>query len=209
LENWVYTDKVKQHFMNPKNILNCSPEEYNADGIGVVGSPACGDMMGIYIKVKDSKIIDMKWKTYGCASAIASTSALSEMVTRNGGMELEKAYKIKPEDIIKELGELPSHKIHCSVLGDKALRAAIDDYFNRLGKENPYKEKKSSQVVCECFNITEDDIKMEVLEGALNFETLQERTKIGTNCGKCIEKAKQTLEKYVNMYYKEKTYKPQ
>jgi len=66
--------------MNPKNILNCSPEEYNADGIGVVGSPACGDMMGIYIKVKDSKIIDMKWKTYGCASAIASTSALSEMV---------------------------------------------------------------------------------------------------------------------------------
>lgn len=206
---WVYTEQVKQHFLNPKNILIISEEEYKPDGVGIVGSPACGDMMMIFIKVKDEKIYDMKWKTYGCASAIASTSALSEMVTKNGGMHLKDAYKITPEDIIKELGQLPSNKIHCSVLGDKALRAAIDDYFKRKNQENPYKENISSPLVCECFEITEEDIKMEILEGATNFETLQQRTKIGTNCGKCIPKAKKILEKYLNQYYKDNVYIPQ
>jgi len=205
---WVYTEQVKQHFLNPKNILTISEEEYKPDGVGIVGSPACGDMMMIFIKVKDERIYDMKWKTYGCASAIASTSALSEMVTRNSGMHIKDAYKIKPEDIIKELGQLPSHKIHCSVLGDKALRAAIEDYYRRRNEQNPYKEKTTSPVVCECFQITEEDIKMEVLEGATNFETLQERTKIGTNCGKCIPKAKEVLNKFVKQYYKDKVYIP-
>ncbi len=205
---WVYTEQVKQHFLNPKNILTISEEEYKPDGVGIVGSPACGDMMMIFIKVKDEKIYDMKWKTYGCASAIASTSALSEMVTKNGGMLIKEAYKIKPEDIIKELGQLPSNKIHCSVLGDKALRAAIEDYYKRQNKENPYREKTTSAVICNCFNITEDDIKMEVLEGATNFETLQARTKIGTNCGKCIDKAKEVMEKFVNQYYKSNVYIP-
>lgn len=205
---WVYTEQVKQHFLNPKNILTISEEEYKPDGVGIVGSPACGDMMMIFIKVKDEKIYDMKWKTYGCASAIASTSALSEMVTKNGGMLIKEAYKIKPEDIIKELGQLPSNKIHCSVLGDKALRAAIEDYYKRQNKENPYREKTTSAVICNCFNITEDDIKMEVLEGATNFETLQARTKIGTNCGKCIEKAKEVMEKFINQYYKSNVYIP-
>lgn len=205
---WVYTEQVKQHFLNPKNILTISEEEYKPDGVGIVGSPACGDMMMIFVKVKDEKIYDMKWKTYGCASAIASTSALSEMVTKNGGMLIKEAYKIKPEDIIKELGQLPSNKIHCSVLGDKALRAAIEDYYKRQNKENPYREKTTSAVICNCFNITEDDIKMEVLEGATNFETLQARTKIGTNCGKCIDKAKEVMEKFVNQYYKSNVYIP-
>lgn len=205
---WVYTEQVKQHFLNPKNILTISEEEYKPDGVGIVGSPACGDMMMIFVKVKDEKIYDMKWKTYGCASAIASTSALSEMVTKNGGMLIKEAYKIKPEDIIKELGQLPSNKIHCSVLGDKALRAAIEDYYKRQNKENPYREKTTSAVICNCFNITEDDIKMEVLEGATNFETLQSRTKIGTNCGKCIDKAKEVMEKYIKQYYKNNVYIP-
>ncbi|MFN3410926.1 MAG: iron-sulfur cluster assembly scaffold protein [Exilispira sp.] len=207
--SWIYTEQVKMHFLNPKNILTISEEEYKPDGVGIVGSPACGDMMMIFIKVKDEKIYDMKWKTYGCASAIASTSALSEMVTRNGGMYLKDAYRIKPEDIIRELGQLPSNKIHCSVLGDKALRAAIEDYYKRQNQENPYREKTSSPVVCECFQITEEDIKMEVLEGATNFETLQERTKIGTNCGKCITKTREVLNRYVEQYYKEKVYIPE
>lgn len=206
---WVYTEQVKQHFLNPKNILTTTEDEYKPDGVGIVGSPACGDMMMIFIKVKDEKIYDMKWKTYGCASAIASTSALSEMVTKDGGMHLKDAYKITPEDIIKQLGQLPSHKIHCSVLGDKALRAAIDDYFKRKNQENPYKEKATSPIICECFQISEEDIKMEVLEGATNFETLQQRTKIGTNCGKCIPKAKEVLDKFINQYYKDKIYIPQ
>ncbi|MCX8058111.1 MAG: iron-sulfur cluster assembly scaffold protein [Spirochaetes bacterium] len=208
MDRWIYSEKVKEHFTNPKNILEIPEDEYKADGVGIVGSPACGDMMAVYIKVKDDKIIDFKWKTFGCASAIASTSALSIMVTQNGGMRLEDAYKITPEDIIKYLGGLPSHKIHCSVLGDKALKAAINDYYKKNGLENPFIENKS-EVVCECFNITDEDIRMEVLEGAKTFEILQERTKIGTNCGKCVAKAKERVSFYVKKYYNEEIYKPE
>ncbi len=123
--DWVYTEKVKEHFMNPQNVLE-NPDDYEADGEGLVGNIKCGDQMIMWIKVDKDKgvITDCKWKTYGCASAIASTSILSEMVK---GMTLEEAYNISPKDITKELGGLPEHKVHCSVLGDKALRAAIND----------------------------------------------------------------------------------
>ncbi|TYB30486.1 MAG: iron-sulfur cluster assembly scaffold protein [Candidatus Mcinerneyibacterium aminivorans] len=205
---WVYSDKVKNHFTNPKNILEVDEKEYDYDGKGQVGSPACGDMMVVYIKVENQKIKDFKWKTFGCASAIASTSVLSEMVTRNGGMSLEKAYEITPEQIIENLEGLPANKIHCSVLGDKALRAAIDDYFKKQEKKNPYKDE-DVEIVCECFNISKEDIRMEVLEGATNFSILQARTKIGTQCGKCIDKTKKLLKEYVDKYYKEKIYNPE
>jgi NifU-like protein len=131
-KGWLYSDKVKEHFFNPQNIFKTNQEEIDfekeADGIGEVGSPACGDVMKMYIKVKDNKITACKWKTFGCASAIASTSILSEMVI---GMTLEDAKKITPQDIVKELGGLPARKIHCSVLGDQALRKAIDDYESK------------------------------------------------------------------------------
>lgn len=130
-ESWLYSDEVKTHFFNPKNIMTEEAEKgYKADSVGMVGSPACGDMMKIWIKVdkKTKKIKDLKWRTYGCASAIAATSMLSVMVLENGGMTLEKAEKITPQDILKRLGGLPEIKIHCSVLGDQALRAAIEDY---------------------------------------------------------------------------------
>ncbi|MBT4651712.1 iron-sulfur cluster assembly scaffold protein [Candidatus Woesearchaeota archaeon] len=126
---WLYSDEVKKHFFDPRNIFKTDEEaeeyEKSADGIGEVGSPACGDVMRFYIKVKDGKITECRFKTFGCASAIASTSVLSEMVI---GMKLEDAKKIKPQDILKKLGGLPPRKVHCSVLGDKALRAAIADY---------------------------------------------------------------------------------
>jgi len=134
---WVYTDIVKDHFFNPRNFLQHGQEEgYQADGVGRVGSPACGDEMVIWIKIKDNpsmdsgqaKIIDCKWQTFGCGSAIASTSILSEMVLENGGMTIEQALKIRPQDILERLGGLPARKIHCSVLGDQALRAAIEDW---------------------------------------------------------------------------------
>ncbi len=203
---WNYSQKVKEHFMNPHNVLSVSEEEFNADGIGYVGSPACGDMMKIYIKVKDDRIIDLKWQTFGCASAIGSTSVLSDIVTDNGGMHLDEAYKITPEDIIKELGGLPSNKIHCSVLGDKALREAINDYYRKSGQENKIPHDTGDRIVCECLNVSENDIRMEVLEGVKDFAVLQERTKVGTGCGKCIDEVKKILALYVEKYYKNEIY---
>ena len=197
---WNYSDRVKEHFLHPQNILQVSEEEYNADGIGYVGSPACGDMMKIFIKVKDNRIIDLKWQTFGCASAIGSTSMLSVMVTQNGGLTLENALKITPEDIIKELGGLPSNKIHCSVLGDKALRDAIIDYYKKSGQIDKI-PKNEAKIVCECLGITDEDIRMEVLEGVKDFHTLQERTKVGTGCGKCIANVKNILDDFVAQYY--------
>jgi len=137
---WVYSKKVKEHFFHPKNLL-LDEKGYKADGIGTVGSPACGDVMSIWIKVdkKTGKITGCKWRTFGCASAIASTSMLSVMVTEKGGMEIEKATKIKPEQIIEKLGGLPDRKFHCSVLGHLALREAIDNYLKR----HKYARKKA------------------------------------------------------------------
>lgn len=133
-EQWLYTEKVKEHFFHPRNIFrsNEEAEQYalEADGIGQVGSPACGDVMKMYIKVnkKNKTINECKWQTFGCASAIASTSILSEMVI---GKTLEEAKKIIPQDIVKALSSLPARKIHCSVLGDQALRKAIKDYEDK------------------------------------------------------------------------------
>ncbi|PIT90544.1 MAG: hypothetical protein COU22_01605, partial [Candidatus Komeilibacteria bacterium CG10_big_fil_rev_8_21_14_0_10_41_13] len=102
---WMYSDKVKEHFFNPKHFTTQAPEDY--DGCGLVGSPACGDLMKFWIKVRDEKIVDVKWQTFGCASAIASTSALAEMLLENGGTMIEEALKIKPQDIMERLGGLP------------------------------------------------------------------------------------------------------
>lgn len=204
--SWNYSDKVKEHFLNPHNVLSITEKEYKPDGIGFVGSPACGDVMKIFIKVKNNRIIDLKWQTFGCASAIGSTSILSDMVTKNGGITLEKAYKIKPDDIIKELGGLPSNKIHCSVLGDKALQAAINDYYKRTGQLDKIPHDDKDRIVCKCLNVSENDIKMEVLEGVKDFHTLQQRTKAGTGCGKCIDEVKKVLDYYVKKYYKDEIY---
>jgi len=124
-EEWLYSKKVKEHFFHPKNVLTDGLKERDFDAVGEVGSPACGDVMQIWIKVRGGKIADLKWKTFGCASAIASTSILSEMAI---GKTLSSAYKITAQDIVKSLGGLPRRKIHCSILGDQALRAAIDNY---------------------------------------------------------------------------------
>ena len=134
-KSWFYTKTVKDHFFKPKNIFKTKAEaaKYKADGVGVVGSPACGDVMRMWIKIDKEKdrITDCRWMTFGCASAIASTSMLSVIITEKGGMKLDKALKIKPQDIVKRLGNLPAIKYHCSVLGDQALKAAINDYFKK------------------------------------------------------------------------------
>lgn len=125
--NWLYTDTVKDHFFHPRNIQIGEPRPGEFNGMGTVGSPVCGDMMTMWLKIdpRSKRIKKCVWKTFGCASAIASTSILSVMVKN---MTIDQAIKIKPRDIIKKLGGLPPRKVHCSVLGDQALRAAIEDY---------------------------------------------------------------------------------
>lgn len=195
---WVYTEKLKEHFINPRNVLY-DGEDYKEDGKGIVGNIKCGDEMMMLIKVDKEKgiITDCKWRTYGCASAIASTSVLSEMVK---GKTLDEAYKITPKDIAKELGSLPEHKIHCSVLGHKALRAAINDYYIRNNMPERVK-KEEARVVCQCMNITDLEIEHAVLDGVRTFIELQERTKIGTVCGKCKDEATKLIEEYKKKYF--------
>lgn len=127
--SWLYSDVVKDHFLNPRNIL-IDDATYESDGVGIVGSPACGDMMVVWIKVdkNTNRIAECKWRTFGCASAIASTSMMSIMATENGGMTLRDAKRLMPEAILERLGGLPDRKYHCSVLGHQALREAVLDF---------------------------------------------------------------------------------
>lgn len=124
-EGWVYSEVVKEHFLNPLNFLMGDENKYEHDAEGIVGNPICGDQMKMFIRVENDKIVDVKWKTYGCASAIASTSALSELAK---GKTLDEALKIGPEEIAEFLGGLPQHKFHCSVLGHEALAEAVKNY---------------------------------------------------------------------------------
>ncbi len=196
--DWLYTEKVKDHFMHPRNLL-MDESSFAADGRGVIGNIKCGDEMVVLIKVDKEKgvITDCKWKTYGCASAIASTSVLSEMAI---GKTLDQAYQISSHDIARELGSLPEHKIHCSVLGDKALRAAIEDYYQRNGMTDKIKSQKE-HIICQCLGITDADIENAVLEGVRDYLQLQEHTKIGTVCGKCKDKSIQVMEQYIQKYF--------
>lgn len=120
----VYSEKVMEHFMHPRNV----GEIENPDGIGEVGNPVCGDMMTFYIKVKDNRIEDVKFKTFGCGAAIAVSSIVSEMAI---GKTLEEARKITPQLVADELQGLPKNKFHCSNLGAQALNKAIDDYRSK------------------------------------------------------------------------------
>lgn len=127
-QEWVYTEKVKDHFLNPRNFLMGDESKFDYDAMGLVGNPICGDQMKMYIKIKNDRIFDIRWKTYGCASAIASTSALSELAK---GKTLDQALEISAKDIDNFLGNLPKHKFHCSILGHDALRDAINNYRSK------------------------------------------------------------------------------
>ena len=196
--DWLYTEKVRDHFVNPRNVL-FDEREYEYDGMGITGNIKCGDQMIVFIQVDKEKqiITDCKWKTYGCASALASTSMLSEMVK---GMDLDKAFNLTPKDIAEELGGLPENKIHCSVLGDKALRLAISDYYEKDGQADKV-VKDEAQIVCECMEVTDHEIEEAVLEGVRTMLELQEKTKLGTTCGECKPEAKILMEEYIKKYF--------
>jgi nitrogen fixation NifU-like protein len=120
----MYSEKVMEHFMNPRNV----GEMDNPDGIGHVGNPVCGDIMELYIKVKDGIIVDARFKTFGCGAAIATSSMVTELVK---GKSVEEALKISNRAVAEALGGLPPIKMHCSVLAEEALKSAIDDYLNK------------------------------------------------------------------------------
>lgn len=179
---WEYTDKVRDHFMNPRNV----GEIPDADGVGEVGSLACGDALKLYIKLgADGRISDAKFKTFGCASAIASSSALTEMIK---GMTLEEAEKVTNEDIANALGGLPKEKMHCSVMGREALEAAIANY---RGVPLPMAE---GEVVCECFGVTDLEIRRAIQESKLkSVEEITNFTKAGGGCGRCVDRLEEIL----------------
>lgn len=198
---WVYTDLVKEHFFHPQNLVMGEPPK-DFDGVGMVGSPACGDAMKIWIKVDQAadKITDLKWQTFGCASAIGSTSMLSVVVTENGGMSLEDALKLRPQDIMARLGGLPVRKVHCSVLGDKALRSAINDYFRRSGQTTRLVDE-GKKIVDKVLKIYDKDIEEAVLEGARTLEEVQKKTKVGTGDPSCLPEVEQLIRFYLEKYY--------
>ncbi len=174
---WNYTEKVLDHFRNPRNVGKVE----NPDGTGTVGSLACGDSLTLTFKLDDEgRIADVKFQTFGCASDIASSSALTELVK---GKTLEEAEKITNKEIADYLGGLPAQKMHCSVMGREALEAAIRNY--RTG-ETVVRDLKEEKIVCKCFNVSEEEIERVVTEN--NLSTVEEVTdycKAGGACGQC------------------------
>jgi NifU-like protein len=171
---WDYTEKVREHFLNPRNVGVVE----NANGIGEVGSLSCGDALKLTIRVSESDIIeDAKFQTFGCASAIASSSALTEMVK---GLKLDEAAKITNDDIADFLGGLPKEKIHCSVMGRDGLERAIADFRGEVVKES------QGNIVCECFGVTDLEIERAVKEdGLTTIDQVIHHLKAGGGCGKC------------------------
>lgn len=181
---WEYTDKVKEHFLNPRNV----GEIEDPDGVAEVGSIACGDALKFTFKLDENKKIkDAKFKTFGCASAIASASALTEMVK---GKTLEEARNISNKDIADFLGGLPEEKMHCSVLGQQALEMAIQSV---KGAPEP---EPGSQIICECFGITDREIEKAVRENGLTtVEQVTNYTKAGGGCGNCQDKIRAIIDR--------------
>ncbi len=171
---WEYTDKVKDHFLNPRNVGVIE----DADGIGEVGSLACGDALTLYIKLDENEdIADAKFQTFGCASAIASSSALTEMLK---GLSLDEAGNITNDDIADFLGGLPKEKMHCSVMGRDALEKAIGQYKGQAEK------KVEGEIVCECFGVTDIEIERVVRENHLtSIGDVTDYVKAGGGCEKC------------------------
>lgn len=174
---WNYSEKVMEHFLKPRNV----GELEGANAIGETGSLNCGDALKLYLKVNENeRIIDASFMTFGCASAVASSSALTEIIK---GMTLDDAAKITNDDIADYLGGLPKEKMHCSVMGQAALKKAIANFRGVQILEKP------GELICECFDVTDleiiDAVKKHGLE---NTEDVTNYLKAGGGCGKCLDK---------------------
>lgn len=193
---WDYSDKVIDHYRNPRNVGKID----NADAIGEAGSLTCGDSLKIYLKIKDGVVTDAKFQTFGCGSAVASSSILTEMII---GKTIDEVKKITNKDIADELGGLPPEKMHCSVMGYEALEDALKNYDDYTDLDDIRNEdaanKQREKIVCTCFGITEnviwDAIKM---NGLKTVEEITNYTKAGGACGKC----KGLIQDIIDTYYK-------
>ncbi len=191
---WEYTDKVKEHFMSPRNVGTID----DANGIGDVGSLSCGDALRLFLKIENDIIVDAKFQTFGCASAIASSSALTEMII---GKPVTEAEKITNKDIAAYLGGLPKEKIHCSVMGEEALEAAIKSYRG----EPVTAHEEHGEVVCHCFGITKEQIEKAVKEHNIeNAEDVSYYIKAGGGCGNCLDR----IDEIITDVRQENTKKP-
>jgi len=189
---WDYSEKVLDHYRNPRNVGKID----NADLIGEAGSLACGDSLKLYLKLDGNKIVDAKFQTFGCGSAVASSSILTEMII---GKTLDEAKKITNKDIADELGGLPQEKMHCSVMGHEALEDALKKYYggDKYIEEND--TNTADKLVCTCFNVTENQIWEAIKVN--NLKTVEEvtnYTKAGGACGRC----KGTIQDIIDTYYK-------
>ncbi len=204
---WDYTDQVREHFLNPRNV----GEIKDADAIGEVGSLACGDALKLYLKLDDTKekIVDAKFQTFGCASAIASSSALTEMIK---GKTLDEALNVTNQEIAEFLGGLPEEKMHCSVMGQEALEVAIAKYKGIEapvhGHDHEHTEMEG-EVVCKCFGITDQFLKKVIASNKLHTaEQVTHFTKAGGGCGGCIPKIKELIDEVMGEQPKEEHKKP-
>ena len=191
---WDYSDKVIDHYRNPRNVGKID----NADAVGIAGSLACGDQLKIYLKISNGIVTDAKFQTFGCGSAVASSSILTEMII---GKPIEVVKKITNKDIADQLDGLPPEKMHCSVMGYEALEDALknwDDYTDSDDLRNDNKES-SDKIVCTCFNVTENMIwdaikttQLKTVEEIINY------THAGGACGRC----KNAIQDIIDTYYK-------
>ena len=189
---WDYSEKVMDHYRNPRNVGKID----NADAIGEAGSLACGDSLKIYLKIKDGIVTDAKFQTFGCGSAVASSSILTEMII---GKSVEEVKKITNKDIADQLGGLPPEKMHCSVMGYEALEDALKNFDNMVDLDDLRNEKKEEKIVCTCFNVTENLIWDAIKQNGLKtVEEVTNYTKAGGACGKC----KGLIQDIIDTYYK-------
>ncbi len=175
---WEYSDKVKDHFKNPRNVGSIE----NADAIGEAGALSCGDKLKLYLKIDNNIITDAKFQTFGCGSAVAASSILTEMII---GKSLDEAKKITNKQIADALDGLPPEKMHCSVMGREALEDALKNYFGEYEAFEEDEEKEGSKIICHCFSVSEKEIVEAVHKGARTFEDVSKLTSAGLACGRC------------------------
>ena len=202
---WDYSEKVMDHYRNPRNVGKID----DADAIGSAGSLTCGDQLKIYLKIDENDVVtDAKFQTFGCGSAVASSSILTEMII---GKTVEEVKKITNKDIADELGGLPPEKMHCSVMGYEALEDALKNYKadGYVDLDDIKSETTKEKIICTCFQVSENTIWEAIKQNGLKtVEEVTNYTKAGGACGKCKGAIQDIIDTYYNKLKSEQTLTP-